>query len=183
MNKIQKITLSMLVFFTLSCDSLFARAMVWPLEKMIKESDLIVVGTVKVIKEYSWISGPTPGSTAQIETARIIKGLLKGDSVLVRYLGTTNFWVEDVPHFEINKKILLFLKRINDNYYKTVGLSSGKVEINAEDKVYIWEGNKDKWDGYSSIGWDDGKTYYCKVLSIDECIERIKKYMSSEGKK
>jgi len=179
-NKIHKITLLILVSSLLYCDSLFARAMVWPLEKMIEESDLIAVGTVKVIKENSWINGPTPGSTAQIETARIIKGLLKGSSVLVRYLGTTKFWVDDEPQFEINKKVLLFLKRINNNYYKTV--ASGNVEINIEDKVYIWEGNKDKWDGHYSMVWDDGKRYYCKVLTIDECIERIKKYMSSEGK-
>ena len=174
-NKIQRIIFVILISLIFCCDNLFAFGVPLSFKEMVRKSDLILIGEVKEVRENSWVyvnhTHRIRGSTAEIEVRNVIKGSLgkgEGNNIFVRYLGTSEFWVEDQPEFRNSERVLLFLKKIKGNYYGSVNLYAGKVEIS--DKNTVW------------IGDEDSKVKLNENLTIDECIERIKRYMSLEGK-
>lgn len=174
----KKITFVIFIFFIL-CSNSFAKTIVSSLERLTKESDLIVVGETLSIKEDAWFDKDKfPGSIAEIEVEKVIKGKIdsKKNKIYVRYAGTSKGWVEDQPEFCPNTKSILFLRKRSDSMYNTVGLFSGAVRID-ENRVYVWDSDVKNWDGHSGIKEND-KNYYGRSISVVECIKRIKKILS-----
>ncbi|MEW6170768.1 MAG: hypothetical protein AB1472_04360, partial [Candidatus Omnitrophota bacterium] len=137
----KKIAFVIFIFLILFCNNLFAKTIVSSLERLTKESDLIVVGKTLSIKEDAWFDKDKfPGSVAEIEVEKVIKGKIdsKKNKIYIRYAGTSKCWVEDQPEFCPNTKSILFLRKRSDSIYNTVGLFSGAVRID-ENKVYVWD--------------------------------------------
>jgi hypothetical protein len=104
------------------------------LEQLVKEADLIVVGTVESVK--SELTQGKIFSFATITVNSKVKGELNQgqDKIVVRFAGGTvgdiGMKVENSPNYQKNEKVIAFVEKVpNTSYYRTLGSFQGKFVI------------------------------------------------------
>ncbi|HHT9119433.1 MAG TPA: hypothetical protein ACFYD3_02670 [Candidatus Hypogeohydataceae bacterium YC41] len=101
-----------------------------PLEELVREADLIVVGAVESVKSQK--GGEMIFSLAKIRVKRVLKGKVPSEGwVTVEFQGGSvaeeTLVVEDSPDYKPGEEVVAFLKKLSDsNKYTTVGLFQGK---------------------------------------------------------
>lgn len=127
------------LFFLLTflVGQLFSLQKYWPLETLVKNSEIIVLGKVKA-KTCLWNENKTKIFTKiMVEPQKIIKGSQTGLISVVTQggqIGQVGFWVSDQPSFQINEKVILFLEAARQNSRPVCGLTQGKFSV-AKDTV------------------------------------------------
>ena len=105
-----------------------------PLEELVKEADLIVVGTVENV-ESEFIQGKI-FSFATISVKSRIKGELQAQQnrIVVKFpggkIGDIGMKIEDSPDYKKDKEVIVFLKSVQgESHFTTVGACRGKFTI------------------------------------------------------
>ena len=131
------------------------------LEQLVKEANLIVVGTVESVRS-ELVEGKI-SSFATILVSATIKGALgQGqDKIVVKFpggtLGDVGMRVDNGPDYKVGENVVAFLKRApGQSHYATVGSFQGKFLV--KDNVIVREN-----------------------LSLDEFIGKVKKIMESDN--
>lgn len=107
------------------------------LESMTDLSDTIVIGKVRDINSYMEDGKIFTNVTIDVrEFVKNSKGVTSG-SIDVKYLGgrvgDITLEVDGAPVFELNEKVLLFLRQAN-SYYRIFGFNYGKYKIFFDEK-------------------------------------------------
>lgn len=133
----------------------------YDLKKLVSMSDNIIIGDVSNVLPSKWNTpdGKRPSENnntppyiiytdTNIKIVENLKGSLNS-TIIVRTLGGTvgqdTQNVEDQPSYNINEKVLIFLKKdndprtqdIGDDHFITVGLVQGKIPISQNNDVII----------------------------------------------
>jgi hypothetical protein len=130
-----------------------------PLEHLVQDADLIIVGTVELVK-----SSKNHGKIFSLATVSVgtkVFGQLKPgeDKIVIRFPGGTvgdiGMKAENGPEYNRGEHVLLFLQKIpNHTYYRTLGSSQGKFLV--QDNIVVSEN-----------------------LSLDHFLERIENIIGS----
>lgn len=175
---VKKVLLVILLILIFNFDKAYAKIAIYSLKDLVRESSLIVIGEVSAIDENSRLGN----STAAVDIKKYIKGSKEKDNkIFIKYEGTSKVWAEDQPVFKKGETTLLFLQKINNNFYRTTDCCIGHVSIDSDLKVHVLDYDGKNIDNNNWVeSLFDHKRYYPSYITVDECVERIKKYMSEE---
>ena len=133
----------------------------YSIEKLVSMSDSIVIGEVANLLPSKWNTPdgqrPVDGSDTpyiiytdvDIKSREYLKGPLDATIITVRVLGGTlgqdQLEVEDQPSYNVNERVLIFLKNdndprtkyIGDKHFVTVGLIQGKISILENNEIIV----------------------------------------------
>lgn len=139
MKKVIKIFVC-LALFTATCSLCMGRVAEYDLDKMIKRSDLIVVG--KVI-ELRATGNKGDDGIAIIKIDQILKGAIDHKKVTVAY-GTDT--VDEDASFIIGAQCVLFLQKIDIDKYSVVQGYAGRLYVRNDKVTVVYiRGEKGTW--------------------------------------
>ena len=122
------------IFFLLPLPSVQGAMVKLSLEQLTQDADLVILGTVEGV-ESELVTGKI-FSFATISVKSKIKGELEAtqNKIIIKFPGGTvgdrAMKVEDSPGYKKGEKVLIFLRKIqNQPYYRTVGASQGRFLI------------------------------------------------------
>ena len=131
------------------------------LEQLVKEANLIVVGTVESVRS-ELVEGKIFSFATILVSETIKGGLEQGENkIVVRFaggnVGDIGMRVDNGPDYKVGENVVAFLKRApGQSHYATVGSFQGKFLV--KDNVIVREN-----------------------LSLDEFIGKVKKIMESNN--
>jgi hypothetical protein len=135
-NALNKITIFVwaVIIFLLPIPNAQGAMVKLSLEQLVEDSDLVILGTVEWV-ESELIMGKI-FSFATISVKSKIKGESEAtqNKIVIKFPGGTvgdlAMKVEDSPDYKKGEKVLIFLKKIqNQPYYRTLGASQGRFLI------------------------------------------------------
>ncbi len=103
-------------------------------EDLSREADIIIIGDVKEVGSRWNLWRTTIYTYSTLSVERYIKGTGPETLTIITKGGTVddlNMWVEDVPVFEENETVLVFLKQAGDEF-SVVGWVQGKYIVENE---------------------------------------------------
>lgn len=102
------------------------------LETLVKQADAIVVGKVAQISCF-WNENKTKIFTQiSVESQKSLKGNLPAVFTVITQggqIGELGLWVSDQPRFQMNEKVILFLKLGKSQRQEVLGLEQGKFKV------------------------------------------------------
>jgi len=106
-----------------------------PLESLVRDSDLIVRGTVERVGVRLEVSGPTaePHTVVLLRVREWLKGA--GDDVVrIEELGGTTpqgigTWIDGTPRYRAGEDVVVFLRRTDDGSLRTYAMCQGHFEV------------------------------------------------------
>ena len=161
------------------------------LERLTMDSDAIVYGEVKTIQSQWSIDGSIILTVVTLQVHGILKGNVINDQVLIQYpggkVGDISLQVEDTPSFQMDEKVIVFLKSIRDvmdikhspiialnifQAFSVFGAAQGKYSIDNNQIARKW--------GYSLLDKEGDKD---NVLTLLELEARVKVIVKEDLKK
>lgn len=152
------------------------------LEKLTMDADAIVYGEVKTIQSQWSMDRSIILTIVTLQIHNIFKGNFINNQVLIQYpggkVGDISLQVEDTPSFQMDEKVIVFLKSIKDimniKHSPTIALNIFQAfsVYGAAQGKYSIDNNRiaRKW-GYSLLGNEHDKD---NELTLSELETRIK---------
>lgn len=180
---------SILAFFVLiSAQALMVKL---SLHKLTTGADAIIVGEVKDIRCEWSLDRQIILSIAAVQIQEVLKGDFYNNKIFIQHPGGTvgdiSLKVSDMPTFQTDEKVLVFLKSITDmadpknSLVVTLNfLPAFRVFGGAQGKYFIDTDGMAQKSGYSLIAKEDKQL---RSLTLAELKTMIKKILKQESKK
>lgn len=120
--------------FLLTSGVAYAIMGIIPLEGLVDQADLIILGRVESATDYKKKVESSEGSfvmwsRAKVVTKRVLKGDAHSKSIQIEFEGGPSR-LEDSPDYIPDEDVVVFLKKIEGKLsYRTVGMFQGKYTI------------------------------------------------------
>ena len=122
-------TVALFIIFSLSTVVCFGALIHMDIEDLTREASVILIGNVTAITTHG--GEGMIYREVEIDVERYLKNPLNSSEVFIEVLGgemgEIGLWVEDQPSFEINERVLVFLR--DGGAYQVVGGPQGKYTL------------------------------------------------------